>query len=174
MIALTALPQKWEMLISVVTGDNTLENLILSDVHTVVITQFQADYMHHGSKQHNANKISIVKCKHSDPNWHNQQGSGQQQQQQNQQQQGSDGCCNSLLYKGSEDDDGLKLEVTGWAWNKRTSTKTMMIVIRDRVRSSMVAYKAKTLGGRQENSLRTVRWIYESLYTKYRWSVCPL
>ena len=40
MIALAALPQKWEMLISVVTGDNPLEDLILSDVRTVVITQF--------------------------------------------------------------------------------------------------------------------------------------
>jgi hypothetical protein len=81
MIALAALPQKWEMLISVVTGDNPLEDLILSDVRTVVITQFQADSVRHGSKQHNTNKISTVKRKRSDPNWHNQQGSGQQQQQ---------------------------------------------------------------------------------------------
>jgi len=72
------------MLISVVTGDNSLEDLILSDVRTVVITQFQADSVRYGSKQHNANKISAVKRKHGDPNWHNQQGSSQQQQ-------GSDG-----------------------------------------------------------------------------------
>jgi hypothetical protein len=84
MIALAALPQKWEMLISVVTGDNPLEDLILSDVRTAVITQFQADSVRYGSKQHNANKISVVKRKRSDPNWCNQQGSGQQQQ-------GSDG-----------------------------------------------------------------------------------
>jgi hypothetical protein len=90
MIALAALPQKWEMLISVVTSDNPLEDLILSDVCTTVITQFQADSVCYGSKQHNANKISVVKCKHGDPNWCNQQGSGQQQQQ-NQQQQGSSG-----------------------------------------------------------------------------------
>jgi hypothetical protein len=90
MIALAALPQKWEILISVITGDNTLEDLLLSDVHTVVITQYQADQMRQGSKQHNANKISAVKRKRGDPNWCNQQGSGQQQQQ-NQQQQGSDG-----------------------------------------------------------------------------------
>jgi len=89
MIALAALPQKWEMLISVVTGDNPLEDLILSDVRSAVITQFQVDSVRYGSKQHNANKISTVKRKHGDPNWHNQQGSGQQQQQ-NQQQQGSD------------------------------------------------------------------------------------
>ena len=75
MIALAALPQKWEMLISVVTGDNPLEDLILSDVRTAVITQYQADSVHHGSKQHNANKISVVKCKHGNLNWRNQQGS---------------------------------------------------------------------------------------------------
>ena len=47
-------------------------------------------------------------------------------------------CHDSLLYKGSKDDDGLELEVTGWAWNKRTSTKTMITVIRIRVKGSMV------------------------------------
>jgi hypothetical protein len=71
MIALAALSQKWEMLISVVTGDNPLEDLILSNMRTAVIMQFQVDSVCHRSKQHNANKISIVKCKHSDPNWHN-------------------------------------------------------------------------------------------------------
>jgi len=60
MIALAALPQKWEMLISIVTGNNPLEDLILSDMHTAVITQFQADSVRHGSKQHNANKISAA------------------------------------------------------------------------------------------------------------------
>jgi hypothetical protein len=71
MIALAALPQKWEMLISVVTGDNPLEDLILSDVCTVVIMQYQADSVHHGPKQHNANKISTVKRKCGDLNWRN-------------------------------------------------------------------------------------------------------
>jgi hypothetical protein len=89
MITLAALPQKWEMLISVITSDNTLEDLILSNVCTAVITQLQADSVRHGSKQHNANKISAVKHKCSNPNWCNQQGSNQQQQQ-NQQHQGSD------------------------------------------------------------------------------------
>jgi len=72
MITLAALPQKWEMLISIVTGNNTLKDLILSNVCTVVIMQFQADSICHGSKQHNANKISTVKCKCSDLNWCNQ------------------------------------------------------------------------------------------------------
>ena len=56
-------------------------------------------------------------------------------------------CRDSLLYKGSEDDDKLGLEVTGWVWNKRMSTKTMMIETRTRVRSSMVAVRLRTLGG---------------------------
>jgi hypothetical protein len=75
MIALTALSQKWEMLISIITGDNTREDLILSDVHTIVIMQFQVDSVCHGSGKHNANKISVVKHKHGNLNWHNQQGS---------------------------------------------------------------------------------------------------
>jgi len=33
------------------------------------------------------------------------------------------------------------LEVTGWAWNKKISTKTMMMETRARVRSSMVAIR---------------------------------
>jgi hypothetical protein len=90
MIALAALPHKWEMLISVVTGDVEMADLDLGEVCTAVITQFQADSVHHGSNKHNANKISAVKRKRGDPNWHSQQGSNQQQRQ-NQQQQGQDG-----------------------------------------------------------------------------------
>jgi len=37
------------------------------------------------------------------------------------------------------------------------STKAMMMQMRTRVSCSMVAVRLKTLGGRQENSLRTVR-----------------
>jgi hypothetical protein len=69
MIALAALPQRWEMLITVVTGDNNLEDLELSDVRTAVITQFQADSVRHGSGKHNTNKISAVKHKRGNPNW---------------------------------------------------------------------------------------------------------
>ena len=50
------------------------------------------------------------------------------------------GCVSRLTtYKGSEDDVELGLEVTGWAWNKRTRTKTMMTTTRMRVKGSMVA-----------------------------------
>ena len=48
-------------------------------------------------------------------------------------------CRDSLLYKGSEDDEGLELEVTGCAWNKRTKTRTMMTATRMRVKGSIVA-----------------------------------
>jgi hypothetical protein len=55
-------------------------------------------------------------------------------------------CRDSLLYKGSEDDDELESEVTGWAWNKRTKTKTMMIATRMRVKGSMVAARLRLWG----------------------------
>jgi hypothetical protein len=55
-------------------------------------------------------------------------------------------CRDSLLYKGSEDDEGLELEVTGWAWNKRTKTRTMMMATRIRVKGSMVAVRLR-IGG---------------------------
>jgi len=38
MIALAALPQKWEMLISIITGDVEMVDLNLSKVHTAIIT----------------------------------------------------------------------------------------------------------------------------------------
>jgi len=55
-------------------------------------------------------------------------------------------CRDSLLYKGSEDDEGLELEVTGWAWNRRTKTRTMMIATRMRVKGSMVAVRLRLVG----------------------------
>jgi hypothetical protein len=56
------------------------------------------------------------------------------------------GCHDSLLYKGSEDDDELGLEVTGWAWNKSTKTKMMMTATRMRVKGSMVAVGLRLWG----------------------------
>jgi hypothetical protein len=55
-------------------------------------------------------------------------------------------CRDSLLYKGSEDDNELGVEVTGWAWNKRTRTKTMMTAMRMRVKGSMVAVRLRLVG----------------------------
>ena len=58
----------------------------------------------------------------------------------------SAGCRSSLLYKGSEDNDELGLEITGWVWNKRTKTRTMMIATRMRVKGSMVAVRLRLVG----------------------------
>src|SRR5216683_2861632 len=91
MIALAALPQKWEMLVSIVTGDIELQDLDLGDVRTAVIGPYQSETVCHSSGKHNANKISAVKCKCSNPNWNQQQGSNQQQRPPNQQNQGQDG-----------------------------------------------------------------------------------
>jgi len=55
-------------------------------------------------------------------------------------------CHDSLLYKGSENDDELGLEVTGWAWNKRIKTKMMMTATRMRVEGSMVAVRLELWG----------------------------
>ena len=55
-------------------------------------------------------------------------------------------CRDSLLYKGSEDDDELGLEVTGWVWNKRTKTKTMMTATRMRVKGLIVAVRLRLWG----------------------------
>jgi hypothetical protein len=93
MIALAALPQKWEMLISVITGNIEMLDLDLSKVHTAVITQYQVDSVRHSSNKHNANKISMVKRKRSNPNWCNQQGLNQQQQGHNGQAKHKHGKC---------------------------------------------------------------------------------
>ena len=69
MITLATLPQKWKILISVVTDACEMANLDLGEVHDAVMPQFQADSIHHSSHKHNANKISTVKCKCSNPNW---------------------------------------------------------------------------------------------------------
>ena len=71
MITLATLPQKWEMLISIITGNVEMSDLDLGEVHDAIITQFQTDSVCHSSNKHNANKISVVKCKHSNSNWHN-------------------------------------------------------------------------------------------------------
>ena len=55
--------------------------------------------------------------------------------------------CDSLLYRGSGDNNEFSSEVTGWAWNKRTRTRTMMTAMRMRVKGSIVAVRlTKTLG----------------------------
>jgi hypothetical protein len=78
MIALATLPQKWEMLISIITGDIKLNDLNLADMCNAVVTQYQSETIHNGPGKQNANKISVVKHKHGDPSWKQQQGNQQQ------------------------------------------------------------------------------------------------
>jgi hypothetical protein len=94
MMLLAALPQKWEMLVSIVTQQRNLDNIKFIDVRDAVLAQFQSETMRSNHGQRNkgqnqgqqANKLSAVKCKRDNPNFSNQQqGEGQHQQQQNQQ-----------------------------------------------------------------------------------------
>src|ERR1700752_4239889 len=80
MILLAALPQKWEMLVSIVTQQHTLQNIQLSRVRDAILAQYESESMRGGKgKQHNANKISAVKRKHGNPQFQQQQGGNQQQ-----------------------------------------------------------------------------------------------
>ena len=88
MIALSALPQKWEVLVPVITQTNELERLSLGDVHEAIVAQWQTEASRHSGnkdkKPQHTNKLSNVKHKRSDPSFSNQQqGNNQQQQQQN-------------------------------------------------------------------------------------------
>ena len=93
MMLLTALPQKWEMLVSIVTQQRNLDSIKFVDVRDAVLAQFQSESMRGNRGQHNnkgqnqgqqANKLSVVKRKHDNPNFSNQQqGEGQRQNQQN-------------------------------------------------------------------------------------------
>ena len=80
MIALAALSKKWEMLVTIIVGDNDIDELELLDVRTTILNQWQLESICHGSGKHNTNKISTVKCKHGSPGFNQQQG-GQQQHQ---------------------------------------------------------------------------------------------
>ena len=93
MMLLTALPQKWEMLVSIVTQQCNLDTIKFVDVHDTVLAQFQSETMRGNCGQRNkgqnqgqqANKLSAVKHKRDNPNFSNQQqGEGSQcQNQQN-------------------------------------------------------------------------------------------
>ena len=81
LIAMATLPSKWETLIPILTQSTDLVNLSLSDVRLAVIGQYETKInrgQHKGT--HQANKISLVKCKHGGNPSFNQQGRQQQQQ----------------------------------------------------------------------------------------------
>jgi hypothetical protein len=77
MMLLSALPQKWEMLVSIVTQQHDLDKIKFIDVRNAILTQFQSESVHGKQGQHNngnncgqqANKLSAVCCKHDNPNF---------------------------------------------------------------------------------------------------------
>ena len=80
---LAALPQKWEMLVTVVTQTNDLTDLDISDVRTALLAQYEGEAARGkgGNNKQQANKLSAVKRKHGDPNFSNQQKGNQQHEQ---------------------------------------------------------------------------------------------
>jgi hypothetical protein len=72
-ILLSALPQKWEMLVSIVTQQYALTTIQLSHVCDAILAQYDSENVHSGGKgkQQHANKLSAVKQKHSNQNFSN-------------------------------------------------------------------------------------------------------
>jgi gag-polypeptide of LTR copia-type len=81
MILLSALPQKWEMLVSIVTQRHALMTTQLSHVHDAILAQYKLENVRSGGKgkQQHANKLSAVKWKRSNWNFSNQESGGSQQ-----------------------------------------------------------------------------------------------
>ena len=81
MILLSALPQKWEMLVSIVTQQHALMTIQLSHVHDAILAQYESENVRSGGKgkQQHANKLSAVKRKRGNQNFSNQESGGSQQ-----------------------------------------------------------------------------------------------
>jgi hypothetical protein len=78
MILLSALPQKWEMLVSIVTQQHALMTIQLSHVHGAILAQYKSGNVRSSGKgkQQHANKLSAVKWKHGNQNFSNQESGG--------------------------------------------------------------------------------------------------
>jgi len=87
MILLAALPPKWDLIVSIVTTANDLDDLEFSNARDAILSQYDADSTRGKGKPHHANKLSAVKRKRGDPNFSNQQRGNQQQSSNNDQQQ---------------------------------------------------------------------------------------
>jgi hypothetical protein len=81
MILLSALPQKWEMLVSIVTQQHALMMIQLSHVRDAILAQYELKNVCSSGKgkQQHANKLSTVKWKHGNQNFSNQESGGSQQ-----------------------------------------------------------------------------------------------
>jgi hypothetical protein len=80
MILLSALPPKWEMLVSILCTNYEITNLQLQHVREAVMAQWEAEKSKgkHAPQapQQNAHKLSAVKRKRGDPNYKQQRGAG--------------------------------------------------------------------------------------------------
>jgi hypothetical protein len=81
MILLSALPQKWEMLVSIVTQQHALTAIQLSHVCDAILAQYESENLRSDGKgkQQHTNKLSTVKRKRSNQNFSNQESGGSQQ-----------------------------------------------------------------------------------------------
>jgi hypothetical protein len=83
LIAMAAIPQKWENFIPIICNGFKIQDLEVSDIKDVVVTQFENE-TNHGAhkgnkKEQHANKLSNIKQKHdNDPRFKKQSGSQQQ------------------------------------------------------------------------------------------------
>ena len=75
MILLSALPPKWEMLVSVLCTSYDLANLNLKHVREAVMGQWETE-RNKGKPQQSAQKLSAVKRKRGDPNFRQQRDAG--------------------------------------------------------------------------------------------------
>src|SRR6266404_3319653 len=79
MVALAALPFKWEHLIHIIINNYEMEALTFDVVKDAIINQWDTETNCGGHKgSHNAQKLSAVKHKRGDPRFNQQQGSSQQ------------------------------------------------------------------------------------------------
>jgi len=78
MILLSALPQKWEMLVSTMTQQHVLTMIQLSHVRDTILAQYESENVCSGGKgkQQHANKLSAVKQKCGNQNFSNQESGG--------------------------------------------------------------------------------------------------
>ena len=80
LIALAALPPKWETMIALIMQNFDLADILLKAVHKAIINHYEteANRGQHKGSQH-ANKISAIKCKHSNPDFNKQDNQPQRQ-----------------------------------------------------------------------------------------------
>ena len=116
LIALAFIPHKWEHLVPIITTTNAIDNMTFAEVRQTVISQYETETnkgQHKAAAPANANKLSAVKQKHSNPCFTQQDHSQQPQagpsnpNQQQQRQCGSRGSgCGGKAKGKSKQCDG--------------------------------------------------------------------